>query len=306
MWKYVSRRIKDTIERSNAFDVKKTFTCANHGEKIIHSGTTVQAVEPRNPAGFCLVNFFKQQKSLSNCSSHNGYGKAGSKSSSSSSSHDEDEKKEKIRFNNGCFNNSLIGALTYSSAILCGWYTSQFMCSNRRRAGWEARCNYSRFLLNTTRNIHTNIISHRALAAPPIQVAHSKFNYIREFEEDLYDAKKIIQVNNEEAKEATEPTVESAVSDLLSVLGDIEYELGVNSIKAGQYKTAVSHLKLATSHHHPNATFNLGLCYEKGIGVEKNLYLAQECYQIASSLGHSKAMYNLGVFYVHGLGGLEE
>lgn len=90
------------------------------------------------------------------------------------------------------------------------------------------------------------------------------------------------------------------------MLGDIEFEMGVQNINAGHYETAVSHLKLATSHNHAGATFNLGLCYEQGLGVEKDMKIAQECYQIASQLGHAKAMYNLGVFYAHGLGGLEK
>lgn len=82
--------------------------------------------------------------------------------------------------------------------------------------------------------------------------------------------------------------------------------MGIQNIEAGHYVTAVSHLKLATSHNHAGATFNLGLCYEQGLGVEKDMKMALECYQIASQLGHAKAMYNLGVFYAHGLGGLSK
>lgn len=72
---------------------------------------------------------------------------------------------------------------------------------------------------------------------------------------------------------------------------------------AKQTKIAVSHFKLAASHQHPGATYNLGLCYELGVGVQKNFKRASECYHAASALGHSKAIYNLGVFYSRGLGG---
>lgn len=101
-------------------------------------------------------------------------------------------------------------------------------------------------------------------------------------------------------------SVEQAVQDLLAVLGEIEFQLGIKSITAGDYITAVSHLKLATSHHHAGATFNLGVCAENGLGIKKNMELAMNCYQAAVDLGHPQAMFNLGVFYAQGLGGLKK
>lgn len=97
-----------------------------------------------------------------------------------------------------------------------------------------------------------------------------------------------------------------AVDDLIATLGSIEFRLGMQNLRANEPETAVSHLKLATTHRHPQATFNLGICFELGIGVEKNAKSAMECYRAAASLGHKKAMYNLGVFYVHGRGGLKK
>lgn len=113
-----------------------------------------------------------------------------------------------------------------------------------------------------------------------------------------------VNVSSDEKLKAPS-TVEQAVQDLLSVLGEIEFQLGVKSINAGDYVTAVSHLKLATSHHHAGATFNLGICAENGLGIKKDLNLAMNCYQAAVDLGHPQAMFNLGVFYAHGLGGLK-
>lgn len=80
----------------------------------------------------------------------------------------------------------------------------------------------------------------------------------------------------------------------------------MQNLRANEPETAVSHLKLATTHRHPEATFNLGICFELGVGVEKSSKNAMECYRAAASLGHKKAMYNLGVFYVHGHGGLKK
>lgn len=78
----------------------------------------------------------------------------------------------------------------------------------------------------------------------------------------------------------------------------------MQNLRANEPEMAVSHLKLATTHRHPDATFNLGICYETGTGIEKNMKNAMECYRAAASLGHKNAMYNLGIFYVHGRGGL--
>lgn len=140
--------------------------------------------------------------------------------------------------------------------------------------------------------------------------------------EELYDLHKfVINVNNEReelsqaaprpkqrkdttSSSSSSSSIESAVNDLISVLGDIEFELGVNSLTLGDFQTAVSHLKLATSHHHAGATFNLGICFEQGVGVKQDMRLAMECYQAAADLGHPRAIYNLGVFYASGLGGL--
>lgn len=80
----------------------------------------------------------------------------------------------------------------------------------------------------------------------------------------------------------------------------------MQNLQANEPEVAVSHLKLATTHRHPEGTFNLGVCYEMGIGIDKSMRNAMECYRLAANLGHKKAMYNLGVFYVHGRGGLKK
>lgn len=114
----------------------------------------------------------------------------------------------------------------------------------------------------------------------------------------------------------------------MKTLGNIEFKLGLQNIQANEHKVAVSHFKLAVTHRHPGATFNLGVCYEQGrikkqslvcfesqqfnllfffylgIGVDKNMRSAMKCYRAAAALGHKKAMYNLGVFYARGEGGL--
>lgn len=97
---------------------------------------------------------------------------------------------------------------------------------------------------------------------------------------------------------------DDAVDELMRTVGHIEFALGIANLAADRLKAAVPHFKSATVHRHPEATFNLGVCYELGWGVDKNKKTAMECYRAAANLGHTKAMYNLGVFYARGDGGL--
>lgn len=161
-----------------------------------------------------------------------------------------------------------------SSAIICGWYTSQLICLSRRNTGWDrSRCRYSRYLVNPSRAIHTNVLTHRALAAPPLSSVghrHLQFDYDRndlEFEEHLFKAQKVVfdqqEITDQFKQKAPAQNLDEAVKDLVTVLGEIEYEMGIQNIEAGQYKTAVFHFKLAASRNHAGAIFNLGLCYEQ-------------------------------------------
>lgn len=54
---------------------------------------------------------------------------------------------------------------------------------------------------------------------------------------------------------------------------------------------------------HPPAEYNLGICFEKGLGVQVNTALAAELYKRASHAGYADAQHNLAVFFEKGLGG---
>lgn len=108
-------------------------------------------------------------------------------------------------------------------------------------------------------------------------------------------------------KESVQPdNFNVAVSDWKSTVGHWEFKLGVQSLKQKRPEVAISHFTLASVHNHPEATYNLGICYEKGIGTNVNLKIAKECYRAAANLGHSKSMYNLAVFFAQGKGGLKK
>lgn len=321
MYKYVQRRLKDIVERTYTFlDVKKSWTCQDKQ----HLSRQVAQVKPSAVA----------------CLNHSAPASNGA-SSFAASPNGEKCRKEKHYHPDY---STWISAITWSSALVCGWYASQLLCLHRRHVGWDTRCYYSKLFLQPSRALHSRVarIALVPFSRPDRLHAHSPHHqprYMKVTEEqdlstdsgvasseraysppadifedhhEFHDLHQFVQpVGNDfmpkpKPAQKPKPTVESAVKNLLTVLGEIEFELGVKSLSVGDFQTAVSHLKLATSHHHAGATFNLGICFEQGLGVKQDMRLAMECYQAAAELGHAKAMYNLGVFYASGLGGLSK
>lgn len=139
-----------------------------------------------------------------------------------------------------------------------------------------------------------------------IKVAEEEKNYGSSYTQNPQQQKKSEQRQQHQTVFSNKQTINDAARELQKTLGQIEFELGVKAAGLGDYTQSVSHFKLATAHEHSGATFNLGICFEQGIGIKQDMNLAMECYDAASRLGHPKAMYNLGVFYASGLGGLRK
>jgi hypothetical protein len=371
MWRYV-RQVKDKIYSNNCnstlFDVKKG-QC-NKSDLLL-----VEAKKLFKSSGRNSYYFVVQSENLK------------SKVCKPATAENDDFKKKYNyhRLNSKC--HSFLNALHWSSALICGWYASQLLCLHRRNQRYSFDSNrwyYSKYLLNTTRAIHTNVrhllnsSSHlEDIITPPLpelpNVAAPSFNsepakkptnaQAWEFYNELHNfynenfssiprsfasdghfgrsfESTVFKINNDhetvdecavvtedrtadvvanvQGKDETDDCaetdqqqiddaqVEKACDNLLNAIGEIEFQLGVNSLLGRNYWTAVSHFKLGTTHEHAGATFNLGLCYEQGLGVKRDLSMAMKLYEKAAMMGHAKAMYNLGVFYVHGMGGLEK
>ena len=58
----------------------------------------------------------------------------------------------------------------------------------------------------------------------------------------------------------------------------------------------------AAAKNDSSAEYNLGICYERGLGVERDMSKAGIFYKSAAEHGHTGAQYNVGVFFEHGLG----
>lgn len=87
-----------------------------------------------------------------------------------------------------------------------------------------------------------------------------------------------------------------------SVLAGALLNRGINSYKAGHYEAALHDLFIADKQGHMKAARYIGLCYENGYGVKKDIKKAASWFHKAASRGDITAMYDLGRFYETGTG----
>jgi TPR repeat protein len=67
------------------------------------------------------------------------------------------------------------------------------------------------------------------------------------------------------------------------------------------YNLAARWFRKAAAKDVPAAVCNLGVCYERGLGVKKNLYEAFKLYSRAAELGVSHAKYNMALILTRGI-----
>ncbi|XP_040175675.1 uncharacterized protein LOC120908575 [Anopheles arabiensis] len=365
MWKYVSRRIRDVYDKTaHVLEVRRTWNCGAGerfcGENPPEDGTGAQGQHEANGRRYCLLYVARPNELGDRTQQEYGTG-------SNQSDREGTRRKE---YPQTPFEHSWLGAITWTSAIICGWYTSQLLCLYRRTQPFDhpSRCAPSQLLHAAAEQRklsarhcealvqYFGLRSSGSLTAPypnpsitdgsSVAGRQQQGNtlvqlfapFIPRDEHDFVDytdrhrgevQRFVFQVNNETkptvnapheefvSQRSTDPvadvptkpveqpeTVEGAFKHLVSVLGEIEYQLGCRNLELGEYASAVSHLKLGTSHQHAGAAFNLGICYEQGYGIPKDMAMALECYQLAAKQGHPQAIYNVGVFHARGFAGL--
>ena len=81
-----------------------------------------------------------------------------------------------------------------------------------------------------------------------------------------------------------------------------EYEKAIDAYNKGDYRTSAKLILPLAKKGFANAQYNLGVMYEKGKGVEKNLSKAKKWFQFAAEQGLAKAQYSLGLIYGKGKG----
>jgi Sel1 repeat len=113
-------------------------------------------------------------------------------------------------------------------------------------------------------------------------------------------------VPKDEPQRSSEKFKEEVFANVSQMIGEVEFQMGIDCIKHNEFKEAAEHFKMSTNTNNASACFNLALLYEKGLGVEKDLMMAKKLYQMASDWGSERALYNLGVYFAQGLGGAKK
>ncbi len=90
-------------------------------------------------------------------------------------------------------------------------------------------------------------------------------------------------------------------SNIISTIQPARESLNVDS-KFIKFQQNLEYKKERVEKKYANAQFELGYCYDKGIGGEVNKEKAFELYKIAAEKGHNVAQYNLGKCYQNGKG----
>ncbi|XP_028816328.1 death ligand signal enhancer [Denticeps clupeoides] len=87
-----------------------------------------------------------------------------------------------------------------------------------------------------------------------------------------------------EAAEHMTQVTRSSVPVILNIVG-------LDFTKTGDYEAAFSCFLSSAQHHYSKAQFNVGVCFEKGWGVQKDLKKALQFYRQAADAGHTQAQY---------------
>lgn len=209
-----------------------------------------------------------------------------------------------------------------TTGVLCSFYASKLMCLYaRRRRNYRQWQQMERALAERQKIQKDNHYGISKLQKSHVPTDKHDFSWSEipasfsyqtipiTNDHDFKQNKVTISTQTTDSLHVKEPAhydFNAANGEFKSTLAHWEFKLGNRSLKMNRPEVAVSHFIMASLHNHPEATYNLGVCYERGIGTSMNLKSAKECYRAAANLGHSKSMYNLAIFFAQGKGGLKK
>ncbi|CAH0677767.1 unnamed protein product [Spodoptera exigua] len=216
-------------------------------------------------------------------------------------------------------NKSWVDAITWSGAAVLGWYTSQMIHFKIKQHCrildiQEKACVPVNSLVNCVQPFISSVNKNDFYieSISKIGKMFSEFTptvYLMPNDTEKELPKVSIKENLSQKTSVTRTlsnsSSETSDDDLGDVLNSIENRLGLAAIESGHYQDGLSLLRSAAERNHAPAIYNLGLCYEKGLGVTANEKTAMELYKSAASLDHPEALYNLGIYYGQGRGGLK-
>ncbi|XP_039630194.1 death ligand signal enhancer [Polypterus senegalus] len=95
-----------------------------------------------------------------------------------------------------------------------------------------------------------------------------------------------------EAISNLQQTTEASIPVILNIIG-------LKSANAGDYQAAFSCFRMAASQGYSKAQFNVGVCYEKGKGAQKNIEKAALYFKQAAVSGHIQAQYRYAKYILN-------
>ncbi|XP_053615713.1 uncharacterized protein LOC128678298 [Plodia interpunctella] len=326
MWKFVSRRLSVTCERGfNQFE--------NRSPGIVNQGTGPEEKNnsSRSPCRwFASKRFHKDSHKTDNanhwtCRSGRFGEKLGSTSEGTESQEinkrsgppcrwfssrrcwdsfktDNNDTNQK-KFNFDYLNRNWLGAITWSGVLVIGWYTSQLahLKLKYRSKQYQEQC---KSFNNIVKTLHPYILNLKQYS-PPLTSSPNIDHVLRNLDpkvEFVSNDNKEVTTSANKSDYGSQST--SSNDEFQDTLNYIENKLGWAAIQNGQLKDGLQLLRSAANRNHAPALYNLGLCYEMGIGLDVNENKAMEFYRLAATLQHPDALYNLSVYYAQGRGGL--
>ncbi|KAK6975343.1 hypothetical protein BgiMline_021697 [Biomphalaria glabrata] len=181
--------------------------------------------------------------------------------------------------------NYMIEAISWGSAVLCG--TDSDRLRRKTRLLYRVLCTVPGSK-GTQKNVVDNLFPGSVAPKSPSLLA------IKDAEGSAHD----LAVNVSKSE-----TLDSAMEEFQSMCNEYtarnEIMLGLEAWEKGDMSTAVKHLRSSCLLGNSTACFNLGLCYEKGSGVEPDPDKAERYYKLAAKGGNSMALFNLGLLYMN-------
>ncbi|XP_012538676.2 uncharacterized protein LOC105837987 [Monomorium pharaonis] len=196
-------------------------------------------------------------------------------------------------------------AVGWSSVLAAGWVVCQTLCLRKRIFDRENETLknklYSRSGVSFVLLQLLNLQPRKILPVTKCVGTSKKNSNLQDSNSQWTTEKPFGPITLEEAfKEAADEFKETHKI----VVGEYELRFGIKALKEKRYEDALTHFSAGAKLSSPGSMFNLGLCYELGIGTLVDQAKAAKYYNDAAAHDHADALYNLGVFHAQGKGGL--
>ncbi|RVE50431.1 hypothetical protein evm_004968 [Chilo suppressalis] len=271
----MTRRVRDTFERG-----------ANHLDKRGTTGvvTAGNINEEKNKRGGPPCSWLKTKRCW-------GYYRQGSNTNNNNG----------WNFEN--LTSSWLSAISWSGALVISWYTTHLIQWKYKYYSRRYNDSCSTALLSALQP-YINAVNKDPTYTKPVSQIEKLLDHFTPTVHLITNEQVGIQKQRTDSTTSSSTTPDSSSDILGDVLNSIENKLGLAAIENGQLKDGLKLLRSAASRSYAPALYNLGICYEMGLGVTTDEKMAMELYRSAAALEHPGALYNLGIYYGQGRGGV--